>query len=93
MIAISPYKSFYKAAACISFDYETSAIEHYYTYRTIRKIILLVANRFFDTGRAVGEGQSNREAAEKILKALQSRNVHATWNRRISARPRTSSRC
>ena len=37
IIAISPYKSFYKAAACISFDLETCAVDYFSAYERIKQ--------------------------------------------------------
>jgi len=80
MIQISPYKSFYKAALTISFDYETSAL--CYTpksWKILYKYYLEQTNRLRKKKKRTNYGLSQREGAELIFAALQDYKLHATW--------------
>jgi hypothetical protein len=80
MIKISPYKSFYKAALTISFDYETSAPTYTpRSWKTIYRYYLEQTNRFRKKKKRTNYGNSQREGAELIFTALQEFKLHATW--------------
>jgi len=82
--SLSPYPEAYKAAVCISFDYETSAqskepglINSIITeiYETINKFQLKKIN----TGTRYGRGFGNRIGADKVSKLFKDHQIHGTW--------------
>jgi hypothetical protein len=82
--SISPYPGAFKAAVCISFDYETSAQSK--KSSLINSIItgIYEANNKFqlkkiNTDTRYGRGFGNRVGGDQIIKLFKDNQIHGTW--------------
>lgn len=81
---ICPYPGFYKAAAAISFDHETSAQSRKPSLKSDLKTgYLKLRNKLLPNKRDLsgryGRGYASRLSVEKILRVFQELNIHGTW--------------
>jgi peptidoglycan/xylan/chitin deacetylase (PgdA/CDA1 family) len=82
--SISPYPEAYKAAVCISFDYETSAQSKKSSLRNriitgIYEINNKIQIKKINTDTRYGRGFGNRIGADKIIKLFKDHQIHGTW--------------
>jgi peptidoglycan/xylan/chitin deacetylase (PgdA/CDA1 family) len=82
--SLSPYPESFKAAACISFDYETSAQSKGFSFvDNIVTGIYETNNRFqlkkINIDTRYGRGFGNRIGTNKIIELFKGHQIHGTW--------------